>query len=89
MIEKFDREEAVNWIRKYLLGSKMKKSFLVNVKKTCIRQFQRNFSLDRDWNTSHVLFKHKEVSDNVFFIQEKYFEFSWNLANIFFIKVRD
>ena len=73
----------------FILGSKMKKSFLVNVKKTCIRQFQRNFSLDRDWNTSHVLFKHKEVSDNVFFIQEKYFEFSWNLANIFFIKVRD
>ena len=47
----------------------------------------RNYSLQNSWNATHVLFKHKEVSKNVYFIQEKYFEFSWNLANIFFIKV--
>ena len=39
------------------------------------------------WNNQHILFRNREVSKNVFFIQEKYFEFSWNLANIFFIKV--
>ena len=47
----------------------------------------RNYSVQNSWNATHVLFKHKEVSKNVYFIQEKYFEFSWNLANIFFIKV--
>ena len=51
--------------------------------------FVRNYSIQNNWNTSHALFKHKEVSKNVFFIQEKYFEFSWNLANIFYIKVNN
>lgn len=50
-------------------------------------QCVRNYSVQNSWNAGHVLFKHKEVSKNVYFIQEKYFEFSWNLANIFFIKV--
>ena len=42
-----------------------------------------------DWSIKHPLYRHKEVDQNVFFIQEKYFEFSWNLANIFFVKGRD
>merc|ERR1719233_448527 len=41
------------------------------------------------WNIMHPLYRYKEVDQNVFFIQEKYFEFSWNLANIFFVKGRD
>ena len=50
-------------------------------------QLVRHYSVQNSWNAGHVLFKHKEVSKNVYFIQEKYFEFSWNLANIFYIKV--
>ena len=42
-----------------------------------------------DWSIQHPLYRHKEVDQNVFFIQEKYFEFSWNLANIFFVKGKD
>ena len=41
------------------------------------------------WNIRHPLYRYKEVDQNVFFIQEKYFEFSWNLANIFFVRGRD
>ena len=39
-------------------------------------------SVSEDWNLSHVLFKYKQVHTNVFFIQEKYFEFSWNLGKV-------
>ena len=41
------------------------------------------------WSIKHPLYKHREVDQNVFFIQEKYFEFSWNLANIFFVRGQD
>ena len=40
-------------------------------------------SVSEDWNISHVLYKYKQVHTNVFFIQEKYFEFSWNLGKVF------
>jgi len=42
-----------------------------------------------DWVGSHPLFKHRQVVDGVFWIRERYFETSWNAANIFFIKGRD
>ena len=40
-------------------------------------------AVSEDWNISHVLYKYKQVHTNVFFIQEKYFEFSWNLGKVF------
>ena len=43
-------------------------------------------SLAEEWNIAHVLYKYKQVHTNVFFIQEKYFEFSWNLGKAFFKK---
>lgn len=39
-----------------------------------------------EWTHLHPLYKHKEVDTNVFFIQERYFESSWNQANIFLIR---
>jgi len=54
-------------------------------------QFKRLFTSKshQTWSIEHPLYRHKEVDQNVFFIQEKYFEFSWNLANIFFIRGQD
>lgn len=42
-----------------------------------------------DWCGSHPLFKHTKVAEGVFWIRERYFETSWNAANIFFVKGRD
>ena len=39
------------------------------------------------WNNKHPLFKHRQVSSNVWQIVEKYFD-SWNLANFYFFKGR-
>ena len=38
------------------------------------------------WSQEHPLYRHKEVAAGVFWIEEKYFASSWNLANIYFIK---
>jgi len=40
-------------------------------------------------STPHPLYRCREVDRKVFFIQEKYFQFSWNLANIFFVQGLD
>ena len=54
-----------------------------------LTRLQRSFSsAAQDWDTSHLLYRYRQVHHNVFFIQEKYFEFSWNLANMFFIKAK-
>ena len=47
----------------------------------------RNLSFQNNWDGSHILYRKKTIPENVQFIQEKYFEFSWNLANIYFITV--
>ena len=47
----------------------------------------RNLSFQNNWDGSHILYRKKTIHENVHFIQEKYFEFSWNLANIYFITV--
>ena len=38
------------------------------------------------WSQSHPLYRHKEVAAGVWWVEEKYFASSWNLANIYFIK---
>ena len=40
----------------------------------------RNLSFQNNWDGSHILYRKKTIPENVQFIQEKYFEFSWNLA---------
>ncbi|XP_023322516.1 metallo-beta-lactamase domain-containing protein 2 isoform X2 [Eurytemora carolleeae] len=50
---------------------------------SCVNRFSSSVS-----NKIHPLYKHTQVSENVFLIQEKYF-ISWNLANIFFIRGSD
>ena len=38
------------------------------------------------WSQQHPLYRHKEVAAGVWWIEEKYFASSWNLANIYFIR---
>ena len=38
------------------------------------------------WSQKHPLYRHKEVAAGVWWIEEKYFASSWNLANIYFIR---
>jgi len=38
------------------------------------------------WSEKHPLYRHKEVAAGVWWIEEKYFASSWNLANIYFIR---
>ena len=38
------------------------------------------------WSQGHPLYRHKEVAAGVWWVEEKYFASSWNLANIYFIK---
>ena len=51
------------------------------------KPIKRNLSFRDNWDGSHILYRKKKVHENVHFIQEKYFEFSWNLANIYFVNV--
>ena len=34
------------------------------------------------WSQGHPLYRHKEVAAGVWWVEEKYFASSWNLANI-------
>jgi glyoxylase-like metal-dependent hydrolase (beta-lactamase superfamily II) len=37
------------------------------------------------WSQAHPLYRHREVAQGVWWITEKYFKSSWNLANIYFV----
>ena len=57
----------------------------LEVRKRCWEHLQRGAHLG-PWSQKHPLYRHKEVATGVWWIEEKYFASSWNLANIYFIR---
>ena len=68
-------------MKKFLL-TRLGRDFFIH------KPITKNLSFQNNWDGSHILYRKKTIRENLQFIQEKYFEFSWNLANIYFINVR-